>query len=117
VARDALLTMTDVLEQAPVDRSTPKRYIDAISIAKEIDDHELVLHLLRSGMRQADRLRSADVDPDDPNLAIKAYWPSTCAYSCLTMAASKSRVENRRSGFSLPVAVGLSFRCTRRNPV
>ena len=111
VARDALLTMTDVLEQAPVDRSTPKRYIDAISIAKEIDDHELVLHLLRSGMRQADRLRSADVDPDDPNLAIKAYWPSTCAYSCLTMAASKSRVENRHLSNSVKCFFVFLFAC------
>src|ERR1019366_1737701 len=29
----------------------------------------------------------------------------------------RGRVENRRSGFSLPVAVGLGFRFTRRNPV
>ena len=28
-----------------------------------------------------------------------------------------SRVENRRSGFSLPVAIGLGFRLARRNPV
>ena len=49
----------------------------------------LVSHLLRSGMRQADRLRSVDADPEDPNLAIKAYWPSACAYSCLIMTASK----------------------------
>ena len=34
-----------------------------------------------------------------------------------SMSAMASRVENRRSGFSLPVAVGLSFRFARLNPV
>jgi hypothetical protein len=39
------------------------------------------------------------------------------ACSGKSMSVIASRVENRRSGFSLPVAVGLGFRCTRRNPV
>jgi hypothetical protein len=36
-------------------------------------------------MEQADRLRSQDNDPDDPNAAIKAFWPSVCAYSGLAL--------------------------------
>jgi len=37
--------------------------------------------------------------------------------SARSMSAMASRVENRRSGVSLPVAVGLGFRFTRLNPV
>jgi hypothetical protein len=58
-------------------------------IAKEMDDVDLALKLFRSGMEQADRLRSEDADPDDPNIAIKALWPSVCAYRRLILAASQ----------------------------
>jgi len=37
--------------------------------------------------------------------------------SARSMSAMASRVENRRSGVSLPVAVGLGFRFARLNPV
>ena len=45
----------------------------------------LALKLFRSGMEQADRLRDQDNDPADPNTAIKAFWPSVCAYSGLVL--------------------------------
>jgi hypothetical protein len=54
-----------------------------------MNEVDLALNLFRSGMELADRLRSQDADPDDPNIAIKAFWPSVCAYSGLVMAASQ----------------------------
>jgi hypothetical protein len=40
-------------------------------------------------MEQADRLRSEDADPSDPNIALKAWWPSVSAYCRLVLAASQ----------------------------
>ena len=65
------------------------QWLEGITIAREIDELDLALKLFRLGMEQADRLRSEDADPDDPNTAIKAFWPSVCAYSGLILAASQ----------------------------
>jgi hypothetical protein len=50
-----------------------------------MNERDLALNLFRSGMEQADGLRNQDNDPDDPNTAIKAFWPSVCAYSGLVL--------------------------------
>jgi len=45
------------------------------------------------------------------------YRPIMAQTGMMCQVHNRGRVENRRSGFSLPVAVGLGFRCARRNPV
>src|SRR5215472_9333499 len=64
---------------------TTGQWLEAIAIAREMNEAGLALKLFRSGMEQADRLRNQDNDPDDPNTAIKAFWPSVCAYSGLVL--------------------------------
>jgi len=51
-----------------------------MAIAKEIGDVDLAVKLFQSGMEQVEKLRSEDTDSDDPNLALKAWWPSVNAY-------------------------------------
>jgi hypothetical protein len=74
---------------APHSYQTTRQWLEGIAIAKEMDEADLALNLFRSGMEQADRMRNHDNDPDDPNTAIKAFWPSVCAYSGLVLAASQ----------------------------
>jgi hypothetical protein len=92
-AKDALQTMADSLKPAAHAYSATEHWIDAIAIAREMDEGDLALDLLGSGMKQADRLRSEDADPDDPNTAIKPLWPSACAYTRLILAASQISPE------------------------
>jgi hypothetical protein len=42
-----------------------------------------------AGIQQAAQLRTRDNDPDDPNVALTAWWPSTAAALRLIGAASR----------------------------
>jgi hypothetical protein len=88
-AKDALEAMAESLKPAAHAYMVMNEWLEGIAIAREMDDVDLALKLFRSGMEQADRLRSEDADPDDPNIAIKALWPSVCAYRRLIMATSQ----------------------------
>jgi len=88
-ARDALEKMAESLKHAPHPYHTMDKWVDGIEIAREMDEVDLALKLFRSGMEQADRLRSEDADPDDPNIALKAWWPSVSAYWRLVLASSQ----------------------------
>jgi hypothetical protein len=86
VAGDALEEMAESLKHmAPHPYQTMGQWLEGIAIARKMDQTDLALNLFRSGMEQADRLRNQDNDPDDPNTAIKAFWPSVCAYSGLVL--------------------------------
>jgi hypothetical protein len=86
VADDALAQMAESLKHmAPHSYQTTRQWLEGIAIAREMNEADLALNLFRSGMDQADRLRNQDNDPDDPNTAIKAFWPSVCAYSGLVL--------------------------------
>jgi len=88
-ASDALEQMAESLKHVAHPYQTMGQWLEGIASAKEMDEVDLALNLFRSGMEQADRLRSEDADPDDPNTAIKAFWPSVCVYSGLILAASQ----------------------------
>jgi hypothetical protein len=85
VAGQALGQMSEFLKAMAPHSQTTGQWLEAIAIAREMNDAGLALKLFRLGMRQADTLRSQDNDPDDPNTAIKAFWPSVCAYSGLVL--------------------------------
>jgi hypothetical protein len=89
VATDALEQMSESLKHIDYPNQTMGQWLEGIGIAREMNEVDLALNLFRSGMEQADRLRNQDADPDDPNIAIKAFWPSVCAYSGLIIAASQ----------------------------
>jgi hypothetical protein len=60
-----------------------------MNIARQVGESDLALKLFRSGMDQADKLGSEDADSDDPNIALKVWWPSVSAAWQLVRAASE----------------------------
>jgi hypothetical protein len=89
-ARDALEGMSESLSNVePSGRRGPMDYwAEGIKIATKIGEIDLAKKLLKEGMGQVEKLHSQDTDSDDPNLTLKAWWPSTAALSRLIMAAS-----------------------------
>jgi len=90
-ARDALEGMSESLRNVePTGQSGPRDYwAEGIDIAIKVREIDLAKKLLKEGMSQVDKLKSKDTDSDDPNLAFKAWWPSTAMLSGLIMAASR----------------------------
>ena len=98
VARDALEQMTVSLKHMAHPYLPLHQWADGMMVAKEMGDVDLAIGLFRSGMEAAERLRSEDSDPADPNIALKAFWPSVCAYSGLALAASQISPQTALDG-------------------
>src|SRR5207247_2531812 len=76
--RDALEELLEALKDADAQRQVDC-YVEAVELATAIRDSELARKLMHAGMREVEHLRAKDMDPSDPNLALKAWWPSTAA--------------------------------------
>ncbi len=89
-ARDALEGMSESLSNVELtgQRGSRPYWAEGIEIAAKIREVDLANKLLRGGIGQVEKLRSEDTDTDDPNLALKAWWPSTAVLSRLMLAAS-----------------------------
>jgi len=90
-ARDALEGMSESLRNfEPTGQRGPRDYwAEGIEIAIKVREIDLAKKLLKEGMSQVEKLKSKDTDSDDPNLALKAWWPSTAMLSGLITAASR----------------------------
>jgi hypothetical protein len=88
-ARDALEEMAASLKDAAHPYHALEHWGEGMTIAKEMGELELAVKLFRSGMEQVDKLKNEDTDSDDPNLALKAWWPSVRAYWWLVKAAAQ----------------------------
>jgi hypothetical protein len=89
-ARDALEQMATSLKDSTASslKNGPNNYwVEGIDISTQIGEVALAQRLLKSGMEQAEKLREKDADEDNPNLALKASWPSAAAFSRLVSAA------------------------------
>ena len=88
-ARDALEQMAASLTDAAHPYHAVEHWGEGMTIAKEMGEVDLAVKLFRSGMGQVDKLKKEDTDSDDPNLALKAWWPSVWAYWWLLKAAAQ----------------------------
>ncbi len=88
-ARDALEEMAASLKDAAHPYHALEHWGEGMTIAEEMGELELAVKLFRSGVQQVDKLKNEDTDPDDPNLALKAWWPSVWAYWWLVKAAAQ----------------------------
>ena len=90
-ARDTLEAMSESLRNVePTGRSGPRDYwAEGIEIATKIEEIDLAKKLLKEGISQAEKLKNKNADSDDPNLALKAWWPSTAMLSKLILTASR----------------------------
>jgi hypothetical protein len=89
-ARDALEQMAASLKPTPTSGSKldlNNYWEEGIDISTQIGEAELAKRLLKSGLDQAEKLREKDADEDNPNIALKASWPSAFAFSRLVSAA------------------------------
>ena len=87
-AKTALSEMAESLNKT--DPSAQKQYweqsalwIEGSEIAHRIGEDDPATKLIHQGLSQAAKLKLKDEDPDDPNLALKAWWPSVSATSRL----------------------------------
>ena len=88
-AKDALEEMAACLKHATYPYHAAESWSEGMEIADDIGEVDLAVTLFQSGMEQVDKLRNEDIDSDDPNLALKAWWPSVNAYWRLVQAASE----------------------------
>ena len=88
-ASDALEEMAASLKDAGHPYHALEYWGDGMTIAKEMNEVDLEAKLFQSGMEQVDKLRAEDTDSDNPNLALKAWWPSVSAYWWLVEAAAQ----------------------------
>jgi hypothetical protein len=89
-ARDALEQMATSLKDSTASslkNGLNNYWVEGIDISIQIGEVALAQRLLKSGMEQAEKLREEDADEDNPNLALKASWPSAAAFSRLVSAA------------------------------
>jgi hypothetical protein len=61
---------------------------DGVELANNMKDTDLAGSLLQEGMEQAERWKGVDGDDNDPNLALKAWWPSVALFSALLNSAA-----------------------------
>lgn len=67
----------------------PQLLLDAFSLYRQMSDEDSAKRVVERGLTMADRLYAVDSNPDDPNKALKAFWPSTNAYRDFLRAAGK----------------------------
>jgi hypothetical protein len=61
---------------------------EGVQLANNMKDTDLARSLLQEGMEQAERWKGVDGHDNDPNLALKAWWPSVALFSALLKAAA-----------------------------
>ncbi len=88
VTRQALAKVTDglgdleLMQQVSMVNSVAKMYLD-------LDDTATAKKLIEKGMGIAEKAYKQDTNADDPNKALKAYWPSAEAYRGMLRLAAK----------------------------
>lgn len=88
VAKSALEKMLDVTS-----RMQPEQQVMALRNAANIyllmDETDDAKKVVERGLAAAEKIYKADTDGDDPNKALKAYWPSTEAYRSFLSVAGQ----------------------------
>jgi len=61
---------------------------DGVELANKMKDADLARSLLQDGLEHAERWKGVDSDDNDPNRALKAWWPSVALFSALPSSAA-----------------------------
>lgn len=62
---------------------------NGVELANKMKDADLASSLLQEGMEQAERWKSVDGEDNDPDRALKAWWPSVAMFSALLNSAAR----------------------------
>lgn len=88
IARQALQKAADsVGKMAPDAQSMSISEIARLYL--QLKDEEGAKKVIEQGVANTDKLYRTDINPDDPNKAPKAYWPSTVAWRSMLSLASQ----------------------------
>jgi hypothetical protein len=87
-ARLAVAELRKTVTDIPL-RDQFKYISSAADIYLQMDDKDKAEDVVSDGLGVAARLLDHDVNPDDPNKALKAWWPSTDAYRRLVEIETK----------------------------
>jgi hypothetical protein len=87
-ARLALADLRKAITDLPL-RDQFKYISSAADIYLQLDDKDKAEDVVSDGLGVAARLLDHDINPDDPNKALKAWWPSTDAYRRLVEIETK----------------------------
>ena len=55
----------------------------------EMDDKDRAEDVVHEGLKVAAKMLDEDINPDDPNKALKAWWPSADAYRQMVEVETK----------------------------
>jgi len=92
VARSALKQLLETMPQLDLQQQVlPARA--AATLYLEMGEPGEARKTIEKGMESAAKLYKQDTDADDPNKALKAYWPSASAYVGLLRAAAEMAPE------------------------
>jgi hypothetical protein len=78
-AESALAELRKIITDLPP-RSQVQYLSSAADLYLQMDDKDKADKVVSEGFKVADRLLEQDINPDSPNQALKAWWPSTDAY-------------------------------------
>jgi hypothetical protein len=87
-ARLALADLRKAITDLPL-RDQFKYISSAADIYLQMDDKDKAEDVVSDGLGLAAKLLDHDLNPDDPNKALKAWWPSTDAYRRLVEIETK----------------------------
>lgn len=79
VAKQAVDELRKITEEMPA-QSQIVYVASAANLYLELGDQETAEKMVSDGFKAAEKMLEKDNDPDDPNKALKAWWPSTDAY-------------------------------------
>ncbi|HYH00005.1 MAG TPA: hypothetical protein VD837_12795 [Terriglobales bacterium] len=88
IARECISSMLEIGEQLPAMLKLMSLRA-AIDMYVQMNDVDTAKSLIERAMHLANDAYLDDAHPDDPNKALKAYWPATDAYRALLTQAAK----------------------------
>lgn len=89
VAKDALSKAVDLVPDLPQPAGQMFIMRDAANLYLQMDQTDSAKKIVEQGLEFADKAYKDDANADDPNKALKAYWPSTEGYRTMLRVASK----------------------------
>jgi hypothetical protein len=88
VAKQALADLRKIVPDMPLNLQAQSLQ-SAITTYIAMDDNDGAESAISEGIKVADKLLETDLNPDDPNKALKAWWPSANAYRSFVESQTK----------------------------
>ncbi len=88
IAKQALADLRKIVPDMPLNTQAQSLQ-SAITTYIVMGDNDAAASAISEGIKVAEKLLEKDLNPDDPNQALKAWWPSANAYRSFVEAQTK----------------------------